>query len=205
MGQPNIPTRETNQTMSTEGIDAPDTGPDPEAPTTPEPEAEAEKPSADEPDWKAEAEKFKALSRKHEQRAKQNASAAKELDELKVAQLTEQEKAVKEARDEGLTEGLKTGNERLIRAEVIAAASGKAADPADVYAILAATGALAGLEVGPDGKVDAAAITTAVDDLVKTKPHLAAVRSPSFGSRTQVEAPSTSADMDAWIRSGWGH
>lgn len=188
--------------MSTEDTDTPETGTDPE-PTEDQPTQPEPTPAADETDWKAEAEKYKALSRKHEQRAKQNAGAAKELDELKAAQLTEQEKAVKEARDEGLAEGLKNGNQRLIRAEVIAAAAGKVADPEDAYAILTANGALAGLEVDTDGHVDTAAISAAVDELVKAKPHLAAVRSPSFGSRTQVDAQSTSADMDSWIRSGW--
>src|SRR5690606_27214192 len=100
--------------------------PDPETPDT-----------GNEPDLKAEVDKWKALARRHEQRAKENAAAAKELDKLKEQQLTETERAVKKAREEGLNEGRSIANQRLIRAEVISAAAGKAADPSDVYAILA--------------------------------------------------------------------
>lgn len=185
--------------MSTEGTDAPETGTD-------EPDTQPNDPPAEQPDetdWKAEAEKYKALSRKHEQRAKTNASAAKELDELKATQLSDHERAVKEAREEALAEGLRTGNERLLRAEVISAAAGKAADPADVFAILNASGSLSGLTVDEDGNVDTAAVTALVEELVKAKPHLAAVRNPGFGARTPADAPADNADMDAWIRAGW--
>jgi len=49
-----------------------------------------------EPDWKAEA-------RKWEKRAKENNTAAEELEKLKAAQLTEQEKAIAEAEKAGRT------------------------------------------------------------------------------------------------------
>jgi membrane protein involved in colicin uptake len=45
------------------------------------------------PDWKAEAEKWKALSRKHESQAKTNAEAAKRLKELEDAAKSELQKA----------------------------------------------------------------------------------------------------------------
>jgi hypothetical protein len=186
--------------MTTEDTEAPDTGTEETDPAPTEQPAPA--PEADVTDWKTEAEKYKALSRKHEQRAKTNASAAKELEDLKATQLTDQEKAIKDARDEALAEGRAIGDERLIRAEVIAAAAGKVADPSDVHAILTANGALKDLVVDDDGQVDTDAITAAIDALVKAKPHLAAVRSPSFGARAPVDAPSSNADMDAWIRSG---
>lgn len=133
------------------------------------------------------------------------AKATGELEKFRESQLTEQEKAVKTAREEGLAEGLTVGNKRLIRAEVIAAASGKVADPDDAFAILTANGTLSGLEVDKDGQVDTAAIGTAIDGLVKSKPHLAPVRNPGFGgggSRSPAAAASGTADQafDDFIR-----
>lgn len=46
-----------------------------------------------EPDWKVEAEKWKALSRQNEDKAKANKTAADELATLKAAQLTDQQRA----------------------------------------------------------------------------------------------------------------
>lgn len=48
-------------------------------------------------DWQVEADKWKALSRKHEDSAKANADKAKRLDELEAANATEIEKAQKVA------------------------------------------------------------------------------------------------------------
>lgn len=59
---------------------------DPPAAGEPKP---TEKPAADTTDWKAEA-------RKHEQRAKANAAAAKELADLKAAQMSDEEKRAAE-------------------------------------------------------------------------------------------------------------
>lgn len=184
--------------MTTEGTETPETGAEEPTPT---PADQPDTPdTTEEPDWKAEAEKYKALSRKHEQRAKQNASAAKELEQFRAAQLTEHEKAIQEARNEALAEGRAIGNQRLVRAEVIAAAAGKVADPSDAYAILTANGTLSDLAVDEDGNVDTEMVAALIEDLVKAKPHLAAVRSPGFGARTPADTPSQDSDPDAWIR-----
>lgn len=79
-------------------------------------------------DWKAEAEKFKALARKHEDRAKANSTAAKELEELKTASMNDQEKAVALARIEARTEALRDVGAKLVDAEVRAAAAGRNVD-----------------------------------------------------------------------------
>jgi hypothetical protein len=50
-------------------------------------------------DWQKEAEKWKALSRQNEERAKANASAREELDQIKLSQLSEKERAEKAAQD----------------------------------------------------------------------------------------------------------
>ena len=61
-------------------------------------------------------------------------------------------------------------NERLVKAEVKVAAAGKLADPADAYRFLD----LSQFEVDDDGNVDADEVADAIDDLLKSKPYLAA-------------------------------
>lgn len=61
---------------------------DPQQPTDPQQPANG----AAEPDYRAEAEKWKALARKHETSAKQNAAAAKELDTIRDAQKTSEQR-----------------------------------------------------------------------------------------------------------------
>ena len=51
----------------------------------------------DSPDLAAEAEKWKALARKNEQRAKENADKAKRFDEFEESQKTEQQKLIERA------------------------------------------------------------------------------------------------------------
>ncbi|MEV8552567.1 hypothetical protein AB0L04_22460 [Streptomyces glaucescens] len=65
---------------------------------------------------------------------------------------------------------LARANERIIRAEVKAAAAGKLADPADAYRFLDLTQ----FEVDDDGNVDADEVADAIEDLIKAKPYLAA-------------------------------
>lgn len=62
-----------------------------------------------EPDYKAEAEKWKALSRKNEVTAKENAAKAKRLDEIEEANKSELEKA---------TEKVRLAEERATKAEL---------------------------------------------------------------------------------------
>lgn len=61
-------------------------------------------------------------------------------------------------------------NDRIIRAEVKAAAAGKFADPADAYKFLD----LGQFEVDADGNVDADEVADAIADLLQSKPYLAA-------------------------------
>ncbi|MER6603919.1 hypothetical protein [Streptomyces parvus] len=61
-------------------------------------------------------------------------------------------------------------NERLVRAEVRVAAAGKLADPADAHRFLD----LSQFEVDADGNVDTEEVAEAIDDLLKSKPYLAA-------------------------------
>lgn len=79
----------------------PDNEPEPTTEDAPTQESDT-----DSTDWQAEAEKWKALSRKHESQAKSNADKAQKFDELQEAQKSEVEKlteaqqaAAKEAAD----------------------------------------------------------------------------------------------------------
>jgi len=69
-------------------------------------------------------------------------------------------------------------NTRVLQAEIRAAAAGKLADPTDAPLYLD----LSTFDVGDNGEVDAEEISDAIDDLLKRKPHLAAQRTPKFGS-----------------------
>ncbi|MFD3517713.1 hypothetical protein [Streptomyces sp. NPDC058657] len=80
----------------------------------------------------SEVEKWKALARKHEERAKENAAAAKERDELKAATATESEKAVAEAVKKAVAEERSAGAAKLARQVFLAGAAGRLENPADV-------------------------------------------------------------------------
>ena len=132
-------------------------------------ETPAEAPAVEqsETDWKAEAEKWKALARKNEERAKANAAAdaaakrlQQELEQVetaKSADLTALQQKVEELAAEREAEA------RARReAEVRAAAAGKLADPSDALRLL---------DVGSFDSADE--IAAAVDRLVAEKPYLA--------------------------------
>lgn len=82
-------------------------------------------------------------------------------------------KAAQKVRDEALG----AANERILKAEVRAAAAGKLADPQDALRFLN----LADFEVGSDGEVDTSQIAKAIDTLIESKSYLAA----QGGSRFQ--------------------
>lgn len=79
------------------------------------------------PDLAAEVEKWKKQARKHEERAKANATAAQELDTLRQQSMTEQERAVDEARTEARASALAEVGGRVAAAEIRAAAAGRMA------------------------------------------------------------------------------
>lgn len=66
-----------------------------------------------------------AKARKWEDRAKANAAAAKELEALKQSSMSDMEKAVEQARIDGLNEGISKAGTKLVRAEMKAAAAGR--------------------------------------------------------------------------------
>jgi hypothetical protein len=79
-------------------------------------------------DLAAEVEKWKQHARKHEERAKANANAARELDQLRQSSMSDQEKAVEAARAEGRALAMREAASSLIDAEVRLHATGRSID-----------------------------------------------------------------------------
>lgn len=91
-------------------------------------------------------------------------------------------------------------NARIVRSEIRAAAAGKLADPKDALTFLD----LSRFEVDEDGQVDEGEVADAIEDLLKTKPYLAAQSRQKFqgggdgGARKGSGAPAqvTEAELD---------
>jgi len=98
-------------------------------------------------------------------------TAADELAALKAqAEGREAEHKAQQEAQRVKDEALAAANERILKAEVRAAAATKLADPADALRFLN----LSDFEVGADGEVDASQVAKAIDDLIKSKPYLGA-------------------------------
>jgi hypothetical protein len=130
----------------------PDTG------TPDAPEAPPEAPPTDPAALAAELDKWKAQARKHEERAKANASAAKELDKVRQDAMSDQEKAVEIARQQARAEALQEVGGKLVQHAIRAAVAGRGVD---------ADALLEGLDptrfVNEDGDPDLDAITAWVE------------------------------------------
>jgi len=115
--------------MPADNADAPETDAEDTDQTT---DDQTDDSGTDEKDWKAEAEKWQALSKKNEGRAKANATAAKELEKLKASQMSDTDKAVAEAEARGRKAAGAEGSQRLAAAEIKAALTGVVPDPAAI-------------------------------------------------------------------------
>ena len=118
-----------------------------------------------------------------------------ELAKLREDAMSDQEKALEQARTEafeqGRNEALAPVNERLFKAEVKAALAGKIIDP-DLLSDPLVAQRILGLDDIPmtsDGDIDSAAIVEAVDKLMDTKPHLAVSATRTPGSADQGARP----------------
>lgn len=170
------------------------TTPDPAATEPTEPTST---PDTGPADPAAEAEKWKALAQKHEQRAKANATAAKELEDLRKQSMTDVEKATAEAEQRGESKAAQTFGQRLVRSDFSAAAARINPD-FDVAAVLDDLN-LAKF-VGEDGEPDTEAIKKAAERLV---PPSGSPRPPSFDGGSRTAAP-PSAGMNDLIRKAVG-
>lgn len=114
---------------------------------------------------------------------KSRKAAEAELAALKAQQAAstqqdEAQQAAEKTRRDAETAAVAKANERILKAEIRAAAAGKLTDPADALAHLDLTQ----FEVGEDGSVDENEITEAISDLIKRKPYLAAKANGFQGS-----------------------
>jgi hypothetical protein len=106
--------------------------------------------------WRSEREKRKALE--------QQLAAKDGADEAEQARRKTEADAVARA------------NSRILKAEIRAAAKGRLNDPKDALTFLD----LGQFEVGEDGEIDSEEIEDAIDDLLKSKPYLAAATAKRF-------------------------
>lgn len=169
----------------------PDTG---EQPPAPDPEPT---PSVDE--LLAEVEKWKTQSRKHEDRAKANANAAKELDQVRQQSMTDTERAVEAAKADALSIATKAFGGKLVAAEVKAAAAGR---ELDVDTLL--EGLDASRFLGDDGDPDVTAINEWVDRLAPKGEARPAPLDLGQGNRGRENTPLGSDPLLDLLRGGLG-
>lgn len=125
--------------------------------------------------------------------AKDEAAAAKAERDALQAKLDgkEAEYAAQQEAQRIKDEALAAADQKILKAEVRAAAKGVLADPADAFRFLD----LSAFEVNADGEVDASALTNALNDLISTKPYLAAQGGKKFqgsadgGARNDATKP----------------
>lgn len=93
-----------------------------------------------------------------------------ELEKLRAPKSDGDEPDIEAIRREAATQAVAAANERILKAEVRAAAAGKLADPADALRLMD----MSQFEVDSEGNVDAQEITEAIDSLLESKPYLSA-------------------------------
>jgi len=157
------------------------------------------------PDLQSELDRWKAAARKHEDRAKANYQAVKELEELKKSQMSETERAVKEAEERGRTSAVSEFGQKIAAAELKAALAGLVADTQGLIEDLN----LAKF-VTDTGDVDTAAVTALKEKYAglapaapATPPNLYQGRQgpPAPGQLGQAEADHLArTDPDALVR-----
>lgn len=134
----------------------------------------------------AEVDKWKAMARKHEERATANAEAAKELAELRKTSMTDQERAVAEA-TEALEARIRSEyGSKLASAEIKAAAVGL---PIDIEALLESVDSSRFLN--DEGAVDTTAIRSWLDRLAPPRTDSGPPAVPDLGQgvRTRGDYP----------------
>lgn len=150
-----VPAPDSATTQSS-AAPVPTTAPPPAPQPPPAPAAQS---SADKEDELA---KWKAMAQKHEGQAKVNAQAAKELEALRQQSMSDQERAVAEAKKVGRKEALFEVGGKLVTSELRATAAGRLDDKA----IAAITGTLnVAAFLDGDGQVDSAAVAAFVDSI----------------------------------------
>jgi vacuolar-type H+-ATPase subunit I/STV1 len=158
------------------------------APTTPE-----------EPvDWKTKFEAQQKVNRDLEAKNKglyefkdKTSQLEAELAKLKGTEQEYQESKKAQALKDSL---LQQANERILKAEVRASAAGKLSDPSDALRFID----LSKFSVSEDGEVDSDAISSAISELIESKPYLGA--QGSTGNGVGITPPSGRRDGDSPVQ-----
>lgn len=140
----------------------------------------------DDKDWKAEAEKWKALSRKNE-----NAShdALRELEKLRAERMSDTEKAIAEAEQRGAQTAAEKFQRKLAEASFKAAAVGKVADPDAILDLVDVS-----KFITPEG-VDDESIAAAVERFAKAAPAQKKFGLPDGGPKGDQPVQLTETDL----------
>ncbi|MFD7429045.1 hypothetical protein ACFV6Z_18660 [Streptomyces sp. NPDC059818] len=149
-----------------------DEGEEPPGGEEPDEEGDSDEPDPDGADELGDKGKRALASMKGKWRAERE--RARELAE-KLAEKDGADEA-EQVRRQAESAALSKANQRIIRAEVKAAAKGVLADPADAYKFLD----LDQFEVDGNGDLDSEEVTEAIEELIKSKPYLAAAPARRF-------------------------
>jgi vacuolar-type H+-ATPase subunit I/STV1 len=150
--------------------------------------------SVDEVDWKSKFEAQQKVNRDLEAKNKglyaykdKSSELEAELSKYKGTEQEYEESQKAQALKDSL---LQQANERIVKAEVRAYAAGKLSDPSDALRFID----LSKFSVSEDGEVDADAISSAIGELIASKPYLGA--QGSTGNGVGITPPSGRRDGD---------
>lgn len=167
--------------MSDTSSDAPQGDPTPTTPTptpppdpTPQPVPDKEPAGDDTAKLKMELEKWRAMARQHES---ENKKAGKELEELRRKSMSEQEKAVLDAKASGRSEVLVEMGAKLVDAEIRAVAAGRL-DPGQLAVLF--QGLNRSVFLLEDGSVDEKSVHAFIDGLAPKPQEPEPPKSPQF-------------------------
>lgn len=124
---------------------------------------------------KAELDKWKALSRKNEEKAKSNAKEMKAFEDWKASQLSETERAIEDAKASVRAEVAAEYGAKLARSAFVSAAEGRLTDPKAVLARIDVTQFL-----DADGEPDAKAIGEFLDSIAPAQKEQEPDQQPTF-------------------------
>ena len=145
-------------------------------------------------DWQSKFEGQRKVNRDLEKKLNEAYAKADKVDELEkqIAALQGKEAEYEAARKEQAVkdEALAAANQRILKAEVRAAASGKLTDPADALRYLD----LSKFTVTADGGVDSQAIANSIGELLEQKPYLGKAEQAPSGAN--ITPPSGTRDGD---------
>lgn len=124
-----------------------------------------------------------------------------EIEQLKEKTMSDAERAIAEAKKQAREETLQDVNTRIVVTEIRAAAAGKLSDPADALKFVDATQ----FQVDDNGNVDVKAVNKAIEELIKSKPYLAAHKgSGDIDGGARGKPTSQQKDMNTIIRQAAG-